>query len=132
VHGVEEWGDKELQVLREAVQPPERTQAARFMQCRLPVALYEWLRLRAFVGRSSMNSIVLQAIQELQADAPNVDAPMALPTIQGTSGGVKFNVRLGEDAYEWLRTKAFNSRGSINQLLIAALEAHRRRKEASV
>ena len=101
------------------------------MQCRLPVALYEWLRLRAFVGRTSMNSIVLQAIVELQAESPDMEIPLSLPVIQGTSGGVKFNIRLSEDTYEWLRTKAFISRGSINQILISALEAHRRRKEAA-
>jgi predicted HicB family RNase H-like nuclease len=120
-------------MIREMTQNPDQQQqqtgGTRFMQCRLPVALYEWLRLRAFVGRTSMNSIVLQAIQELQADVPDVEAPMALPVIQGTSGGVKFNVRLSELTYEWLRTKAFNSRGSINQLLVAALEAYRQRKE---
>ena len=99
------------------------------MQCRLPVALYEWLRLRAFVGRSSMNSIVLQAIQELQVDVPDVEAPMTLPVIQGTSGGVKFNVRLTDTVYEWLRTKAFVSRGSINQLLIIALADYRQRHD---
>ena len=101
----------------------------RFMQCRLPVALYEWLRLCAFVGRSSMNSIVLKAIEDLQSESPDVDAPLPLLVTQGTSGGVKFNVRLSEPVYEWLRTKAFKSRGSINQLLIAALETHRTRQD---
>lgn len=120
-------------MMRETSEHPEQQQqgSPRFMQCRLPVALYEWLRLRAFVGRTSMNSIVLQAIQELQAEVPEVDTPMSLPVIQGTSDGVKFNVRLSAATYEWLRTKAFNSRGSINQLLIAALEGHRQRKDTS-
>src|SRR5690348_13048477 len=100
-------------MIRDMAQGPDQQPqpgGTRFMQCRLPVALYEWLRLRAFVGRTSMNSIVLQAIQELQADTPEVDTALALPVIQGTSGGVKFNVRLSEAVYEWLRTKAFNSR----------------------
>ena len=115
----------------EAVSQVEQAQMAgtRFMQCRLPVALYEWLRLCAFVGRTSMNSIVLQAITELQSESPDVDAPLPLLVTQGTSGGVKFNVRLNESVYEWLRTKAFKSRGSINQLLIAALETHRKRQD---
>jgi predicted HicB family RNase H-like nuclease len=120
-------------MMRDVAQNPEQQPQGnpRFMQCRLPVALYEWLRLRAFINRTSMNSIVLQAIQELQAEVPDVETPMSLPVIQGTSDGVKFNVRLSEATYEWLRTKAFNSRGSINQLLIAALEGHRQRKDTS-
>lgn len=123
-----------LHMMRDMAQGPEQQpqlSGTRFMQCRLPVALYEWLRLRAFVNRTSMNSIVLLAIQDLQAVVPDVEAPMTLPVIQGTSGGVKFNVRLNEAVYEWLRTKAFNSRGSINQLLIAALEAYRQTKETN-
>src|SRR5579871_3441020 len=95
--------------------------ALKFMQCRLPVTLYEWLRLKAFVRRISMNSIVLQAITEMQAAWPDVDSPASVPVTQGTSGGVKFNVRVSETRYEWLRTKAFYSHGSINQLLITAL-----------
>lgn len=122
-----------FQMIREAAQNPDQPAVGgtRFMQCRLPVALYEWLRLRAFVNRTSMNSIVLQAIAEMQGETPEVDTPLALPVIEGTSGGVKFNVRLSDNLYEWLRTKAFNSRGSINQLLIAALQSHRQRKEAN-
>jgi len=122
-----------LQMVRETAhtsdaldQPPSMLGPTRFMQCRLPVALYEWLRLSAFVERTSMNSIVLKAIEELQAASPEMDLPLGLKETAGTSGGVKFNVRLTEAVYEWLRTKAFKSRGSINQLLIAALEAHRR------
>src|SRR2546423_12777120 len=34
----------------------------RFIQSRLPTDLYEWLRLRAFLLRQSMNSIVLEAV----------------------------------------------------------------------
>src|SRR5207302_8175665 len=41
---------------------------------------------------------------------------------------VKYNVRVDEDLYEWLRTTAFFARVSINTLLIAGLvrfrEAH--------
>ena len=34
------------------------------MQCRLPMEQYEWLRYGAFINRVSMNSIVLEAIDE--------------------------------------------------------------------
>lgn len=121
-------------MMRDMAQNPDQhpqITGTRFMQCRLPVAHYEWLRYRAFLNRTSMNSIVLQAIAELQESAPDVEAPMTMPVTSGTSGGVKFNVRLSEATYEWLRTKAFNSRGSINQLLIAALADHRQKLDGS-
>jgi predicted HicB family RNase H-like nuclease len=109
--------------------PPADQDSTRFMQCRLPVAHYEWLRYRAFNERTSMNSIVLEAIDSMRRQSLDLTTPLALPVTAGTSGGVKFNVRLSENVYEWLRTKAFNSRGSINQLLIAALAEYRLRDE---
>ena len=36
----------------------------RFIQSRLPTDIYEWLRLRGFLLRQSMNSIVLDAVAE--------------------------------------------------------------------
>ena len=119
-----------LQMVREAVyssEPQVQVTNARFMQCRLPAEQYEWLRYRAFVNRTSMNSIVLEAIAELQAESNNPNGSLTLMVTPGTSGGVKFNVRLSEETYEWLRTAAFNCRGSINQLLIGALATYRRR-----
>ena len=121
-----------LQMIRDSAQSQDQQprNGTRFMQCRLPVASYEWLRLRAFVNRTSMNSIVLEAIAGLQRETPDLDTPLTLPMISGTSAGIKFNVRLEGATYEWLRTKAFTSRGSINQLLIAALDLYRQRVEA--
>jgi hypothetical protein len=104
---------------------------ARFVQCRFPVAHYEWLRYRAFFDRSSMNSIVLEAITEMQAGSPDVTTPLALRVAATKPGSVKFNVHLSDEMYEWLRTKAFNSRGSINQLLIKALSEYRMRDSRS-
>src|SRR5579871_4002989 len=101
-----------LHMMRDAEHMGEgqpRIGGTRFMQCRLPVAHYEWLRYRAFLNRTSMNSIVLLAIAELQEENPDIEAPMSLAVTSGTSGGVKFNVRLSESTYEWLRTKAFTS-----------------------
>ena len=122
-------------MIRENGEPADQSQVAgtRFMQCRLPVALYEWLRLRAFVGRTSMNSIVLDAIEEMKAASEAAPPPPPAPREKqgGTSAGIKFNVRLTEATYEWLRTRAFHSRGSINQLLIGALDGYRLRQEAS-
>ncbi len=34
---------------------------------------------------------------------------------------VKYNVRVGDDLHEWLRTTAFHARTSINALVVAAL-----------
>lgn len=120
-----------LQMVREAAYSTEpREQAAhtaRFMQCRLPAEQYEWLRYRAFINRTSMNSIVLEAIADLRTEAKS-NVPFTLMVTPGTSGGVKFNVRLNDETYEWLRTVAFDCRGSINQLLIGALAAYRRRQ----
>lgn len=121
-----------LQMMRDVAPNAEQQThigGTRFMQCRLPVAHYEWLRYRAFLNRTSMNSIVLLAIAEMQEENPDIEAPMPLAVTTGTSGGVKFNVRLSESTYEWLRTKAFTSRGSINQLLIAALANYRQRQD---
>jgi hypothetical protein len=107
----------------------QTTESTRFMQCRFPVAHYEWLRYRAFYDRTSMNSIVLDAIDRLRTSSPDVTGALQLRMSAARLGSVKFNVHLPEATYEWLRTKAFNSRGSINQLLIKALGDHRARAE---
>lgn len=118
-------------MVREAAYSAElqvRTESnARFMQCRLPAEQYEWLRYRAFINRTSMNSIVLEAISDLQTES-KTSVPLTLLVTPGTSGGVKFNVRLTEETYEWLRTVAFDCRSSINQLLIGALANYRKRQ----
>ncbi len=93
----------------------------RFIQSRLPTSLYEWLRLRAFLLRQSMNSIVLESAVEYRRD---VEAGTVAPSKE--TGGdpdsvVKYNVRVEDDLYEWLRTTAFYARVSINSLLVAAL-----------
>jgi hypothetical protein len=99
----------------------------RFIQSRLPTDLYEWLRLRAFLLRQSMNSIVLEAVADYRT---TVEAGEVTPTKGAPERDaiVKYNVRVDEDLYEWLRTTAFFARVSINTLLIAALvrfrEAH--------
>jgi predicted HicB family RNase H-like nuclease len=113
-------------------EPTRKHDTARFTQCRLPVPHYEWLRYRAFNERTSMNHIVLQALESLRKQSTDVATPLALPVTPGTSGGVKFNVHLSDQMYEWLRTKAFNSRGSINQLLIAAIADYRLRQEGTL
>ncbi len=96
----------------------------RFIQSRLPTELYEWLRLRGFLLRRSMNSIVLDAIDEYRAAldagevAPRKDAVAREETI-------KYNVRVDDDLYEWLRTHAFYARLSINVLFVSALVHYR-------
>jgi hypothetical protein len=107
------------------VAAPTAMDGARFMQCRLPAAQYEWLRYRAFVDRCSMNSMVLMAIRALREASPDIAVPLTLKQTSAVTGSVKFNVHLADELYEWLRTKAFNSRGSINQLLIKALIDYR-------
>src|SRR6185312_1838067 len=97
-------------------------------QCRLPMEQYEWLRYGAFINRVSMNSIVLEAILELQAEI-KTKAKAALAAAPNAGSGMefkKFNVRLSEETYEWLRTVAFECRSSINQLLIGAIASYRK------
>ncbi len=96
----------------------------RFIQCRLPADLYEWMRLRGFLARRSMNSIVLEAVAAYRAD---LDASGGAPGQATFDGGpqVKYNVRLDSDTYEWLRTTAFYARVSINSMICAALASER-------
>lgn len=92
----------------------------RFIQSRLPTDSYEWLRLRGFLLRQSMNSIVLEAVAAYRA---GVEAGEIRPSKEGLDydSVVKYNVRVDEELYEWLRTTAFYARVSINALLVAAL-----------
>ncbi len=96
----------------------------RFIQCRLPADLYEWMRLRGFLARRSMNSIVLEAVATYRAD---LDASGGAPEQTTFDGGpqVKYNVRLDNNTYEWLRTTAFYARVSINSMICVALVRER-------
>ena len=96
----------------------------RFIQARLPTELYEWLRLRGFLLRRSMNSIVLDAIDEYRAamDAGEVAPSKAVVVREET---IKYNVRVDDALYEWLRTHAFYARLSINVLFVSALVHYR-------
>jgi len=96
----------------------------RFIQSRLPTDLYEWLRLRGFLMRRSMNSIVLEAIADYRVA---VDAREVVPAKDGITRDdtVKYNVRVDDDLYEWLRTNAFYARISINAIFVSALVRYR-------
>jgi len=96
----------------------------RFIQSRLPTELYEWLRLRGFLLRRSMNSIVLEAITEYRRA---VDAGDVTPSKDGIARDetIKYNVRVDDDLYEWLRTNAFYARLSINVIFVSALVRYR-------
>ena len=100
----------------------------RFIQSRLPNELYEWLRLRGFLLRQSMNSIVLEAAEEYRRAVEAGETTPSKDASADHSTVVKYNVRVNDDLYEWLRTTAFYARLSINTLLISALarfkEAH--------
>lgn len=100
----------------------------RFIQSRLPSETYEWLRLRGFLLRQSMNSIVLEAVVEYRVA---IDGGEVAPAKESPSDDtvVKYNVRVEDDLYEWLRTTAFYARLSINTLLIAALARFRERRK---
>ncbi len=93
---------------------------ARFIQCRSPAVLYEWMRRHSLQTRRSMNSIVLEAVAASRAD---LDAGQGAPGQPPRDGGrqVAYNVRLDTDTYNWLRTTAFYARTSINALIVAAL-----------
>ncbi len=88
---------------------------SRFIQCRVPTALYEWMRLQGFLTRRSMNSVALAAVVAYRAE---VEAGRSAPE---RGDVVKYNVRVGDELHEWLRTTAFYARTSINALIVAAL-----------
>jgi len=52
-----------------------------YLQARLPADLYEWLRLRSFLTRQSMNSLVVEALKDYRHTAeatpvsPNENIP---------------------------------------------------------
>ncbi len=94
--------------------------ASRFIQCRVPTELYEWMRLQGFLTRRSMNSIALAAVAAYRAE---VEAGRIVPERGAPERGeaVKYNVRVGDEVHEWLRTTAFYARTSINALVVAAL-----------
>jgi len=117
------------------VMAERQTPHTRFIQCRLPADLYEWMRLRGFLLRKSMNSIVLSAVGEYREA---IESGQATPSAdqRGTSGDtVKYNVRVDDDLYEWLRTTAFYARLSINTLVATSLvryhAAHEHENERS-
>jgi len=88
--------------------------------CRLPVALYEWMRLNAFQERCRMQSIILEGVEAYRVEW---EAGHATREGRVLAAGeiVKYNLRLDDDPYEWLRTTAFHARTSINALVVAAL-----------
>jgi len=98
----------------------EEPAPSRFIQCRVPSALYEGMRLQGFLTRRSMNSIALAAVAAYRAE---VEAGRIVPERGAPERGeiVKFNLRVGDDLHEWLRTTAFYARTSINALGVAAL-----------
>lgn len=108
----------------------EQLTPPRFIQCRVPADLYERMRLQAFLTRRSMNSIALAAVAAYrnEVEAGRIVLERGAP-VQGET--VKYNVRVGDDLYEWLRTTAFHARLSINALIVASLaRSHRERANA--
>jgi len=91
-----------------------------FIQCRVPTDLYQWMRLQAFRTRRSMNSIALEAVTAYRAA---VDAGHTTREGRVLVAGeiVKYNLRVGDDLYEWLRMTAFHAHSSSNALVVAAL-----------
>ncbi len=102
----------------------EHPHHTRFIQSRLPSDMYEWLRLRGFLSRRSMNSIVLEAVSEYRTAIDGGQATLTKEHV-GRDAIVKYNVRVDDDLYEWLRTTAFYARLSINVLFVAALLRYR-------
>ncbi len=94
--------------------------ASRFIQCRVPTELYEWMRRQGFLTRRSMNSIALAGVTAYRAE---VEAARIAPERGAPARGemVKYNLRVGDELHAWLRTTAFDARTSINALVVAAL-----------
>ncbi len=107
-----------------SVEADEHKRHTRFIQSRLPSDMYEWLRLRGFLSRRSMNSIVLEAVGEYRTAIESGQATLSKESL-GREAVVKYNVRVDDDLYEWLRTTAFYARLSINVLFVAALLRYR-------
>jgi len=87
---------------------------------RLRVEVHEWLHLKAFQERRTMNNISLAAISVYRAEWE-----AGRTTLKGRASVdgeiVVYNVHLDNDTYAWLRTTARHARSSINALLVAAL-----------
>jgi len=77
----------------------ETSAASRFIQCRVPTALYEWMRLQGFLTRRSMNSIALAAVAAYRAE---VEAARIAPERGAPARGevVKYNVRVDDEVHE--------------------------------
>jgi len=101
------------------------TPSSHVIQCRLPLDLYEWLRLRAFQGRHRrMNSITLAALIDYRTTLAVGDvAPDTKP--RDGADTTKYIVRIPDDLYEWLRATAFSAHVSMNSVVIAALRRYR-------
>jgi len=89
---------------------------SRFIQCRAPAPLYEWMRLPG----DSIDSIVLEAVAAYRIE---LDASGGAPGHATRASGpqVTYNVRLDPTTYAWLRTTAVHAGASINALVGAAL-----------
>ncbi len=108
--------------------PPDRNTTAveepthsHLIPCRVPADLYEWLRLRGFLAHCSMNSIALSAIVDYRAEVEGDRT--SPPTRRSPSAGetTMYNLRVGDELYEWLRVTAFHARTSIKAQVVAAL-----------
>jgi len=103
---------------------------AHVVLCRLPVALYEWMRLQAFQERRRMNSIALAAITVYRAELEAGRIMMDRRPREGET--VQYNLYIGDDLGGWLRTTALHAHTSINAMVIAALiHAHTDRMEGA-
>ena len=92
-----------------------------FMQCRLPTALYEWLRMSAFQTRRSMTRIVREAVAAYRVE---VEAGRIVPgpgRLARARGRPTYSLSLDAETHAWLRTTAFYAHTSLNALLVAAL-----------
>lgn len=94
------------------------------IQCRLPIDLYEWLRLRAFQGRRSMNSVTFAALADYRAAFAAGEVALGKEPDDGADT-TKYTVRAADDLYEWLRETAFYARVSMNSVVVVALRRSR-------
>jgi len=79
--------------------------------------------------RRSMNSLGLTALTNYRTTFADDDAVPGKETDDGADT-TKYNLRVADDLYEWLRAMAFYARVSMNSVVVAARRRYRAARHA--